>query len=65
MGTVYKVYRVDYLTKMKIPIGTVTERRNRPRDTASHLSLMKLARQMFAQSDEDRTRIVVGEEQTA
>ena len=31
MGTEYKVYRVDYITKMKIPIGTVTERRSRPR----------------------------------
>lgn len=64
MGTVYKVYRVDYLTKMKIPIGTVTERRSKPRDAANHLSLMKLARQMYAQTDEDRMRIVVGEEQT-
>ena len=65
MGKVYKVYRVDYLTKMKIPIGTVTERRSRPRGIASHFDLMKLARQMFAQSAEDRIRIVVGEEQIA
>ena len=65
MGNAYTVYRVDNLTRMKISIGTVTERRNRPRDTASHLSLMKLARQIYAQSDEDRTRIIVGEEQTA
>ena len=65
MGKAYKVYRVDYLTKMKIPIGTVTERRSQPRDAASHLGLMKLARQMFAQSPEDQTRIIVGEEHTA
>ena len=65
MGKVYKVYRVDYLTKMKIPIGTVTERRSRPRDTASQLGLMKLARKMFAQSPEDQMRIIVGEEHTA
>jgi hypothetical protein len=65
MGKAYRVYRVDYLTKMRIPIGTVVERRNRPRDTASHLSLMKLARKMFAQSPEDQTRIIVGEELTA
>jgi hypothetical protein len=65
MGKVYKVYRVDYLTKMKIPIGTVTERRSRPRDTSSQLGLMKLARKMFAQSAEDRMRIIVGEECTA
>jgi len=65
MGKVYKVYRVDYTTKMKIPIGTVTERRSRPRDTGSQLGLMKLARQIFGQSAEDRMRIVVGEELTA
>ena len=65
MGKTYKVYRVDYLTRMKIPIGTVTERRTQPRDTGGQLGLMKLARQMFAQSAEDRVRIIVGEEQTA
>jgi hypothetical protein len=63
MVKAYKVYRVDYLTKMKIPIGTVTERRSQPRRAASHLGLEKLARQMFAQSPEDQMRIVVGEEQ--
>jgi len=65
MGKAYKVYRVDYLTKMRIPIGTVIERRNRDRGAASHLGLMKLARKMFAQSPEDQMRIVVGEEQVA
>ncbi len=65
MGKAYKVYRVDYLTKMKIPIGTVTERRSKPRGSASQLGLMKLARKMFAQSPEDQFRIVVGEEQVA
>ena len=62
MGKVYKVYRVDYITKMKIPIGTVTERRSQPRGLASHLGLMKLARQIFAKSPEDQMRIVIGEE---
>ena len=65
MGNAYKVYRVDYLTKMEIPIGTVTERRKKPRGAESHFGLMKLARQMFAQSPEDHFRIVVGEEQVA
>jgi len=65
MGKAYKVYRVDYLTKMKVQIGTVTERRNKPRGAASHLGLMKLARKMFALSPEDQMRIVVGEEQVA
>ncbi len=65
MGKAYKVYRVDYLTQMKIPIGIVTERRRRPRGTAGYLGLMKLARKTFAQSPEDQMRIVVGEELTA
>ncbi len=65
MGKEYKVYRVDYLTKMKIPIGTVTERRNPPRGDASHFGLIKLARKMYAQSPEDEMRIIVGEEHTA
>jgi hypothetical protein len=64
MGKVYEVYRVDYLTKMKIPIGTVTERRSRQRDTGSQIGLTKLARQMFAQSPEDQMRIFLGEEKT-
>jgi len=64
MGKVYKVYRVDYNTKMKIQIGTVTERRNQPRGNASQFGLMKLARKMFAESPEDQMQIVVGEECT-
>jgi len=65
MGKVYQVYRVDYITMMKIPIGTVTERRSQSRGTTNHLGLMKLARKMFAQSPEDQTHIIVGEECTA
>ena len=63
MGKEYKVYRVDYHTERKTPIGTVTERRRQERGHASHLGLIKLARKMFALSPEDRTRIVIGEEQ--
>jgi hypothetical protein len=65
MGTAYRVYRVDYLTKMKIPLGTVTERRSKHRGAESHFGLMKLARQMFATSPEDQVRIVVEEEPVA
>jgi len=63
MGKEYKVYRVDHHTETKIPIGIVTERRRQARGPASHIGLMKLARQMFALSPEDHARIVVGEEQ--
>jgi len=50
MGKVYKVYRVDYLTRWRSRSAPVTERRNLSRGTASYLGLMKLARKMFAQS---------------
>ena len=62
MGKVYRVYRVDYATKMKIPIGTVQERRNGARAASNPLSLMKLARQIYAETPEDQMRIVLGEE---
>jgi hypothetical protein len=65
MGNAYRVYRVDYLTKRKLPIGIVTERRSQPRGAADHVGLMKLARKMFALSPEDQKRIVVGEEPTS
>lgn len=65
MGKTYKVYRVDYLTRMKIPIGVVTERRSQPRGGANHFSLTTLARNMYAESAEDRIRIIVGEEHIA
>jgi hypothetical protein len=62
MGKVYRVYRVDYVTKMKIPIGTVQERRNAERAASNPLSLMKLARQLYGVTPEDKMRIVLGEE---
>jgi hypothetical protein len=65
MGKEYQVYRVDHDTRTKTPIGTVTERRKQARGPASHLGLIKLARQMFALSPEDQARIVIGEEQIA
>jgi hypothetical protein len=65
MGKTYKVYRVDYVTKMRIPIGTVTERRSRPRGSEDSIGLMKLARTLFGRSPEDQLRIILGEEQRA
>jgi hypothetical protein len=62
MGKVYRVYRVDYVTQMKIPVGTVQERRNKARAASNHFSLMKLARKMYGETPEDQMRIVLGEE---
>ena len=61
MAKVYKVYRVDYRTKIKTPIGTVVERRESPRGYENPLGLVKLARKMYGQSEEDQLRIIVGD----
>jgi len=53
---------VDYASKTKIPIGTVQERRNQARSASNPLSLMKRARQIYAETPEDQMQIVVGEE---
>jgi len=65
MAKVFTVYRVDYLTKTKVPIGTVTERREKPRSIANSLGLMKLARKIYGTSPEDQLRIILGEERRA
>jgi hypothetical protein len=62
MGKVYRVYRVDCVTQMKIPVGTVQERRNQARAASNPFSLMKLARKLYGETPEDQMRIVLGEE---
>jgi hypothetical protein len=62
MEKVYRVYRVDYVTQMKTPVGTVKERRNRARAASNHFSLVKLARKIYGETPEDQMRIVLGEE---
>ena len=61
MAKVYNVYRVDYRTKTKVPIGTVVERRESPRGYNNPIGLVKLARTLYGQSVEDQLRIVVGD----
>jgi hypothetical protein len=65
MAKEYRVYKVDYVTKMKIPIGTVKERRANARTESNHLGLMKLARKIYGTSMEDQLRIILGEELVA
>jgi len=61
MGKVYRVYRLDFETQRKIPIGTVQERRN-PSRPANMTGLMKLAQKIYAQTPEDQMMIFLGEE---
>ncbi len=54
----FKVYKVDYVRKVKMPIGEVEERRisDRPENGAG---LMRLARKKFAGSADESYRIIV------
>lgn len=53
-----KVYKVDYVRKVKNPIGVVEERResSRPENAAG---LLRLARRKFAVSADEAYRIIV------
>lgn len=52
------VYRVDYVRKLKVPIGWVKERRKK--DRADNLfGLLRMARKKFALSPEDALHIAV------
>ncbi len=52
------VYRVDYVSKERIPIGTVIERRREERGD-NILGLLRLARKMYAKNLEDALHIAI------
>ncbi len=52
------VYRVDYMNKRKIPIGTVIERRRKERGD-NILGLLRLARKRYAKDLEDALHIAI------
>lgn len=52
------VYRVDYLKKTRVPIGVVTERRERERKN-NLLDLLRLARRRFARDVADFLSIAI------
>jgi hypothetical protein len=52
------VYRVDYVRKMKVPIGTVVERRVKDRGN-NIIGLLRLARKAFSTSAEEAFHIAV------
>lgn len=57
MSTV-TVYRVDYVRRTRIPIGTVKERRRKERRN-NLIGLLRLARQTYSTSPEDALYIAV------
>ena len=52
------VYEVDYVRKTRIPIGWVTERRNKSRHD-NLLGLIRMARKAYAKDTENAYRIIV------
>jgi len=52
------VYRVDYVRKMKVPIGLVVERRVKERGD-NIIGLLRLARKAFSNSAEEALHIAV------
>ncbi|RMG60486.1 MAG: hypothetical protein D6713_02695 [Deltaproteobacteria bacterium] len=52
------VYRVDYVNRRKVPIGTVVERRTKERGDNA-LGLLRLARKLYARNLEDALHIAI------
>jgi hypothetical protein len=52
------VYRVDYVRKLKVPIGWVIERRKKDRGN-NFIDLLRLARKTFTSSSEDALHIAI------
>lgn len=52
------VYRIDYVKKTRVPIGTVVERRKKDRGN-SLLGLLRVARQAYSSSPQDSIQIAI------
>jgi hypothetical protein len=52
------VYRVDYVRKMKVPIGSVMERREKERGD-NIIGLLRMARKSFSSSPEEAFHIAI------
>lgn len=52
------VYRVDYVRKTKVPIGSVKERRSEERGN-NLIGLLRLARKSFSTGPQEAIEIVV------
>lgn len=57
----YAVYRVDFLNKKKVPIGKLTERREKERNN-NEAGILRLAQELYAESSFDKLHIIVSPE---
>lgn len=52
------VYRIDYVKKTRVPIGTVVERRKKDRGDCL-LGLLRVARKTYSSSAQDSIQIAI------
>jgi len=55
------VYWIDQSNKQKEPIGILTERRKSERDNNNAIGMLRLARKVFAKTEEEAKRIIIGD----
>jgi len=58
---IYTVYRIDFLDKKKVPIGTLVERRKKERGN-NKANILRLAQKLYAESSIDKLHIIVSPE---
>ena len=54
------VYWMDQKSMKKEPLGILTERRNSERDNNNAIGMLRLARKVFARTEEEAKRITIG-----
>jgi hypothetical protein len=55
------VYWIDQSNMQKEPIGILTERRKSERDNNNSIGMLRLARKVFAKTEEEAKRIIIGD----
>ncbi len=55
------VYWMDLNSMRKEPIGILTERRKSERDNNNAIGMLRLARKVFAKTEEEAKRIIIGD----
>jgi len=55
------VYWIDQSNMQKEPIGILMERRKSERDNNNAIGMLRLARKVFAKSEEEAKRIIIGD----
>lgn len=55
------VYWLDQNSTRKEPIAILTERRKSERDNNNAIGMLRLARKVFAKTEEEAKRIIIGE----